>query len=750
MSKISPRVQIKPLQWLLMALVVVAGASFGKPVDARPIDALQGEEPSAATARQIEISLPVTGPVVVDVTAELRLVADLPPTPDRPVVVLNFVTSPSSSDGRGSDLGACVSLSRLLVSAEFNRLRTIAWIPDRGGKVSLRGHAVLVALAAGELAMADGASIGDAGIDETDVGPFERAAYEKIANQRRTLPVPMATALVDARQSLFRVVTQDKVVYVDGEALEQIEKTEKITETTTLSTATEPTVLSSEQLADYRLIRYRVDSIENLATRLGLSRNAFAVGVAGGEPWQPVEVTLPAYVDRAAASWLVRSLAVEINSSDVNMVILRIGDSAGDTEACLRLAEFLSGIDGDKIRTVAFVSGDARGAVGIVSLACDDLFFSSLGVIGRPKPALGDGDDENAEDETDFDEARQALVAIARRRSIDASLLMAMVDPNFGIIEYRHRDTGQVRLLGAAEHQALDNSDAWLAGKVVNVTSGIDADAAKSFELSRAAPNGFAGISAYYQLESDPRVLKSSKTDRWIEWFASVLASPGMSSLLLMGAIFLLMNELSAPGLGVAGFAGSLLLLAFFWSQFLDGNVQIFEVVLLFAGLIFVLLEVFVVPGFGVFGIGGLLMIVVAIILASQSFVIPFTKEELQQAPWSLLPVFGASVGFFGGLFVLRTVLPKMPYFNRMMLKPRKRDEGNGIAGPRDRDAVVNWAHLEGGTGVASTRLMPSGKAKIDGRVYDVISDGEVIDKGEAIVVIEVAGNRIVVERSQA
>ena len=50
-------------------------------------------------------------------------------------------------------------------------------------------------------------------------------------------------------------------------------------------------------------------------------------------------------------------------------------------------------------------------------------------------------------------------------------------------------------------------------------------------------------------------------------------------------------------------------------------------------------------------------------------------------------------------------------------------------------------------SGVAVTSLLPSGKAKIRDRVYDVICDGDVIEKGDTIGVVEVAGNRIVVER---
>ena len=42
---------------------------------------------------------------------------------------------------------------------------------------------------------------------------------------------------------------------------------------------------------------------------------------------------------------------------------------------------------------------------------------------------------------------------------------------------------------------------------------------------------------------------------------------------------------------------------------------------------------------------------------------------------------------------------------------------------------------------------MPSGKARIDGKVYDVISDGEVVDKGDSVEVVEAVANRVVVKK---
>ena len=63
-----------------------------------------------------------------------------------------------------------------------------------------------------------------------------------------------------------------------------------------------------------------------------------------------------------------------------------------------------------------------------------------------------------------------------------------------------------------------------------------------------------------------------------------------------------------------------------------------------------------------------------------------------------------------------------------------------------DPEAVVDWSHLAGETGVTVTKLYPAGKAKIAGRVYNVVSSGQLVDKGTKIIVVEAKGNRIVVK----
>jgi len=52
---------------------------------------------------------------------------------------------------------------------------------------------------------------------------------------------------------------------------------------------------------------------------------------------------------------------------------------------------------------------------------------------------------------------------------------------------------------------------------------------------------------------------------------------------------------------------------------------------------------------------------------------------------------------------------------------------------------------LVGKIGVAKSKMLPSGSVQIDGKYIDAISQGAAIDMGQAVVVVEVRANRVVV-----
>ena len=338
---------------------------------------------------------------------------------------------------------------------------------------------------------------------------------------------------------------------------------------------------------------------------------------------------------------------------------------------------------------------------------------------------------------------------VARKTGRDWSTLMALVNPKMVIREYRHINTGVRRLMGKAEYDELPELESaqWIADRKIDIADGIDAKLAQNIGIANdQVAQSIDVVKSRYVLESEPESLEPTKTERWLEEFASFLTNPAVSMMLMFGAFICFMNELSAPGLGVFGFLAVLLLTAFFWSHHLEGNAEWFEILLFVVGLAFIAAELYSscrVSGSLV--IGGILMVILSLVLAGQDFIVPQNDQQFETLTWSMLPILGAFLGVIVGAIVLQKVLPNSPLFQRLALQAPEPREAN-IDGS-DPEAVADFGYLEGSKGEAVTPIMPSGKARIDGRVYDVISDGEVIDKGDSIEVVQAIANRVVVRK---
>lgn len=67
--------------------------------------------------------------------------------------------------------------------------------------------------------------------------------------------------------------------------------------------------------------------------------------------------------------------------------------------------------------------------------------------------------------------------------------------------------------------------------------------------------------------------------------------------------------------------------------------------------------------------------------------------------------------------------------------------EGEEVVAEDGRHALV------GMLGVARSKMLPSGSVEVAGEVIDAVSQGQAIDPGERVRVVEVRGNRVVVRR---
>jgi len=212
---------------------------------------------------------------------------------------------------------------------------------------------------------------------------------------------------------------------------------------------------------------------------------------------------------------------------------------------------------------------------------------------------------------------------------------------------------------------------------------------------------------------------------------------------LLMIGLAGLYVEIKTPGLGAPGLIGVICLGLVFGSKMFVGLANYTEVLVFIIGVILLMIEVFAIPGFGITGISGLILIFVSLVLSFQNFVIPTSPWEFESLYRNLFVigiVFSVSLLFFLiTLFTSGNILAKSPIAH-------KGDEGseNGFNPSQD------YSHLLNSEGILLTDLRPTGFANIEGIRTNVASIGEFISKGELIKVVEVRGNKIIVEKKGA
>jgi membrane-bound serine protease (ClpP class) len=202
------------------------------------------------------------------------------------------------------------------------------------------------------------------------------------------------------------------------------------------------------------------------------------------------------------------------------------------------------------------------------------------------------------------------------------------------------------------------------------------------------------------------------------------------------------------------GIASALCFMLFFWSHFLGGTADVLEIVLFLFGVVLILMEIFVVPGFGIFGVSGALAIFASLLLASQTFVLPTTNSELSQMTQNLGTLSLALISVIGVGVLISRYLPEMPILKHLILTPPDLSGAADVDAPRLRPDVLGGVAAAGfesllhQEGEAFTTLRPAGKARFGEQLIDVQSQGDFIDPGEKIVVIEVTGNKIVVRKA--
>ena len=435
-----------------------------------------------------------------------------------------------------------------------------------------------------------------------------------------------------------------------------------------------------------------------------------------------------------------------------DLVVVEIDSPGGEVDSSFRCAELLEAVD--FATTIAWVPEMALSGAAIMSLGADM-------IVMHPNARLGDAGPIYADEFGQFQAVPEKIRSdlstrirnLAERNGRSPALAQAMIDNTLVVFRVQHRETGEERFMTDNELEATGKPEEWeKRGEVFkpNNEDYLEVTGEQAFDLQLASM--LAGdrdsLAREMGLETEWRFLQRN----WIDMTVFVLNLPLVTGLLFMVGMVALFIEFSAPGISIGGLLATLCFSLFFWGRFLGGTAGWLEVVLFLLGIFFVIVEVLLIPGFGVPGISGVLLIICSLVMASQNYLMPTTASEWRNTGASLMVVIGSGVGFVCLSVFLTRFLGEIPLLSRLVLSPSERE-----GGPRDAARLtsttgqgINVELLEvGQVGTVQTPLRPAGKVEFAEEFYDVVSEGDFVDAGDQVRIMEIQGNRVVVRTHQ-
>jgi len=399
----------------------------------------------------------------------------------------------------------------------------------------------------------------------------------------------------------------------------------------------------------------------------------------------------------------------------------------------LETREILDWMRSQKTRTpiYSFVNPDAYSAGAILCLGTQRIFVSPGAHIGDALPIminpLSGSVQEMPPDirEKAISPTRALVRGLAQENGHNMALAEAMVDPDASF------EAGPVRCP---------------KGKLLTLTA--------QEAVAPVPPEGTPLLAAAMATSVEEVLvhvgLPGARIVRFEEVGAERLARwiTGLGPLLLGLAILAIYIEIKTPGFGLFGIAGAALLAVYFLGHYVAGVAGYEEIVLVLAGLALLAIEVLVLPGFGVVGALGIVLLLVGSVMA----LVPMLPSQVPPlpgvAPVQLEPyVVGAlwrtciAAGVVvAGAWLLSRILPRTSVYRRLVLQAALGHERGVVVG------AGRYADYIGRTGVARTNLRPAGTGEFGDERLDVVTSGDLVEKGSPIRIVRVEGVRIVVE----
>jgi membrane-bound serine protease (ClpP class) len=645
-------------------------------------------------------------------------------------------------------------LADFLTSTALSRVKTIAWIPE-----TVVGNNVIAALACNEIVMHPDAELGDIGRGralEEDQQTIVRSMIAKRRNPK--VNRALAEGLMNPGSAVIKLTfepqpgTTETRLVTEEEAKAMQDRGIVIRDSQTIKEAGQVGLYSGAQARNNDVLATQtLETRHDLARRYGIQLEDLREQVKPGKFNRVSLIEVKGVIDPLLESFLERQIDRAVSSGS-ELIIFEIDSPGGLLWQSRDLAHAIADLQDRNIRTVAYVPETALSGAAIIALGCDEIYLTPNGKFGDAGPIeMKEGGQFERAPEKVLSFLREILRELGERKNRPVALLMAMADKDLKVYEVTNTQTGDVWYM--SEEEIHNANGEWEQGRLVpesaeDLLMTVNGRRAHELKIAERPVADFEELKQRLGIPEDIQPRKIGRT--WLDDTVFLLNTSTVTGLLFFIGIICIYLELHFMS-GFLGIIAALCFALFFWSKFLGGTAGWLEVILFLLGIGCLVMEIFVIPGFGVFGVTGGLLIFGALIMASQTFgnIEPnqdfeSTKETMKILSLSLVSVLVMAIA-------MARFLPRIPILNQMILTPPGMDAVASPDQPRLRPDLADrspLAALMGQTGEALTVLRPAGKARIDGRLYDVVSDGPYIDRGGAITVTHVSGNRIVVRQA--
>ncbi len=418
---------------------------------------------------------------------------------------------------------------------------------------------------------------------------------------------------------------------------------------------------------------------------------------------------------------------------------------------------------GKKAHTVAYITTEAISAGAMISVSCQDIIMLENTIIGDCAPIQLGGKLEGVEREKVESFTRAAFSRAAKANDYPAALLKAMVSMQTEV--YRVQNLQESSKKGEkvyeffeVERLPTDPNEYDIENKELIVKDDelltLTSSEAFEYSIARVIVKDQQGVLEFLAerngvtFSGEPLVFRTNWSEEMVRW----VNSPAVMGILIMIALLGVYIEFSTPGIGLPGLAAAICFAVIIGSKYLVGLANWLEVALFILGILLLLVEIFVLPGFGIAGILGITCILASLfgmLIRNPPDKLPWpqTQFDWQMFTNSMLGVLFGFVGFLFLAWVLTKYLPKLQFLSGLMLVPATAKRGDEIevsmtAPPGSQTSSVNVGDI----GVVLSTLRPAGRARFGQFIVDVVAEGEFIDNGAKVRIIEIQGNRVIVE----